>query len=659
MPPASGDVNVKQENKEEDRVFININDGESCDSCNEDVICHCANCKYRNNDAYNEEDNLIYIDSDEENELPENRQEGEQTEIKPKVEEISVKKEVISSGVLNDQNPIANDGIDGEQQRPLESFQRDGNHNENEHYEDQQQVGSNETVELPNRRVNKEPPQCVPHNQNNEFSVSSLAPNQTSSQKYECPICLITFNRKVSHEAHMLKHALSDVQASEENFAELQTENNLTSITDEHRQCYLCLQIFTSESQLNEHLQQHSKRRYSCVYCRKMFHSYTELNNHRRIHTGEKPFLCSACGKSFNQKANFNRHRLNIHAIKPYQCSTCKNTFMAKEYQVHRTNCNTNNTQNVIPTLVTGSPSDLSLLKNVKSQIAPQTAIGIRTEISTLHRKRGITKKRVFNFYKGKKEKLIRCQLCSRRFKTKGNLNNHQKMHARKNQLNETENRRLGTLQVKPTAQPFTCSQCLKSFDAKQNLESHVCHAQNSETKSYQCRICPQSFGHKKEFQSHFRMHQNQNDAVETADFANIKTETTFNCHLCNKRYFKKYSLTVHLRTHNTFGPLNNFSQNATFSLKTPVPAQKQKKLSTVTSKHNCTWENCKKSFRSPSEVTRHIRTHTLEKPYKCSFCPKTFSEIGNRNKHEPKHGCFAKYNCKICKLPFNSFCSD
>lgn len=46
-------------------------------------------------------------------------------------------------------------------------------------------------------------------------------------------------------------------------------------------------------------------------------------------------------------------------------------------------------------------------------------------------------------------------------------------------------------------------------------------------------------------------------------------------------------------------------------------------------SQHSCTYDDCNKSFPSPSKLTVHIRTHTGEKPYICDAtdCDAAFAE--------------------------------
>jgi uncharacterized C2H2 Zn-finger protein len=59
---------------------------------------------------------------------------------------------------------------------------------------------------------------------------------------------------------------------------------------------------------------------------------------------------------------------------------------------------------------------------------------------------------------------------------------------------------------------------------------------------------------------------------------------------------------------------------------------------------------DCPATFKQKSDLVRHLRTHTHEKPFKCNECPRTFAQPSGLSVHLRTHGTEADCNrCHLC----------
>lgn len=68
---------------------------------------------------------------------------------------------------------------------------------------------------------------------------------------------------------------------------------------------------------------------------------------------------------------------------------------------------------------------------------------------------------------------------------------------------------------------------------------------------------------------------------------------------------------------------------------------------------HVCPY--CSKEFKKPSDLVRHIRIHTHEKPFKCPQCFRAFAVKSTLTAHIKTHTGIKAFKCQFCMKSFST----
>lgn len=302
-------------------------------------------------------------------------------------------------------------------------------------------------------------------------------------------------------------------------------------------------------------------------------------------------------------------------------------------------------------------------------------------------------------------EKFFRCILCSKRFPTHKNLQDHMRCaHA--------------------NSRTFPCTICHKEFTLKATLKVHIRRFHDKTTERvrlhqekstqlhqyqeqketvyitlYECYVCKKDFRMRQTLRIHFKLHMRHKARVlcticgrqftKAALIHHMEIHTNgkskpHKCTTCDKSFRVRRSLLHHNRTvHQLYAdkgqPLCKVcgklfdNKLLLYNHMKIHPAEKDDHkficticdYSTKTSthlrnhmqKHGERKHECNICHKKTTAITlqQHLRRHTKPRNYKCTICDKAFFAPSASNSHMKTHSHEKHFKCDICKNRFST----
>ncbi|XP_076860578.1 zinc finger and BTB domain-containing protein 40 isoform X2 [Brachyhypopomus gauderio] len=161
----------------------------------------------------------------------------------------------------------------------------------------------------------------------------------------------------------------------------------------------------------------------------------------------------------------------------------------------------------------------------------------------------------------------------------------------------------------KRRTQPVTCDLCGKAFKQPSGLLYHR-RTEHLEERPFACGECGATFAASSSLKNHARLHTG---------------EKPYRCKHCDMSFTVAAALSYHTKKKHAEGKM-----------------------------YSCQY--CSSTFAQSIELTRHVRTHTGDKPYVCRECGKGFKQANGLSVHlHSFHNMAEPHDCQKCRVSFGS----
>ncbi|CAH2003302.1 unnamed protein product [Acanthoscelides obtectus] len=450
--------------------------------------------------------------------------------------------------------------------------------------------------------------------------ICNIKPKQGLVQ-YKCIQCPDTFNTQAKYDKHVLTHKFRKKYS-----------------------CTECSAAFSIQNNLKIHLVVvHEKGDGRCPICgiNLAFQRTASLRSHLIMHQTEETFFCKQCNAEYDKEEEYIKHMTGHSTTKkttdtstdyPVACSYCGMEFdKIREYRDHLSYHSKLN-RLLLNRSRKKSSHPPSSTKSTKGHICATCGKGFLKRSLLVRHER---------IHSG--ERPFKCSMCDSSFTQKGSLMIHIRKHTK--------------------AKPFSCALCPAKFSQKGNLRGHVSktHTKHANSDSaFRCPHCPCVFkrvatlnGHVTKLHSRTTPEAAIGDRLSSQELGLVNVEEQEGEEETEEsRVVGEVLKRLKQLNDGDTEPENEKRDEeekeegyVTLSESFPSDHVKQRIYLVKYEKiDDVRWyfcglsAKCNKKFKKPSDLIRHIRVHTRDKPFKCSQCGASFTVKSSLEYHMRAH---------------------
>ncbi|KAK5644827.1 hypothetical protein RI129_006127 [Pyrocoelia pectoralis] len=423
--------------------------------------------------------------------------------------------------------------------------------------------------------------------------------------------------------------------------------------------CQLCDQVLDKMSLYRKHMQMHrDMKKYKCEKCSCSYNVEENLKLHMALHAKSEP-TCPICDKKFQRLASLKAHIIVHEVEETFTCIECLAEFDTEDelnshMETHQ--------QDPLQETVEESPLQCSICGYIFEDVEERKKhISYHIKMKKLVQS---SKRQKRKAHTNNPEHRYKCNVCTKSFSKYCLLERHVRIHSGEKpyvcHVCKRAFTQKGTLQIHLTRhsgiKPFRCSLCSASFCQKGNLRVHFQKTHMmpvSGAKVYQCSMCTCIFKTVSSLNTHTtKVHARDRNWDDLSDLVTQLKRLDKELVLSNEDH--RIALETLTDGNDNGSDLIKYVKLVDYSVEGSFRRYLVKKRKMGNHQwYICSF--CAKEFKKPSDLIRHIRVHTREKPFKCKHCDQAFSLKSTLTHHLNTHLAKKQYQCIVCLKAFAS----